>query len=151
MTEAPLEKVLRLAASPAKSKPSSKKPRFGTPYRVAWANVHVGDALMFSNQVWKVVPPTAHPGHKSATLPDSSDSATALSSPSAASATGAKPSAVTGMSPVSKGKSPTGQSPAGATSLQVFKHCLQNMDSPGKYEELTLPDNFVVMAVPLLP
>jgi hypothetical protein len=139
VTEAPLEKVLRLSAQQASLKASPKKQRFGTPYRVAWANVNVGDVLMFGNQVWKIVAPTAHPGHKmpalSAAPPDGG------TAPSSSGAQPGKPAA----------SSSSSQSPAGATSLAVYTHCLQSLASPGKYEELTLPDNFVVRAVPLLP
>jgi uncharacterized membrane protein YgcG len=159
MIEASLDKVLRLTSQQAKPKSSAQKPRFGTPYRVAWGNVNVGDVLMFGNQVWRLVAPTAHPGHKMPVLPEAaapdstagSSGASSVSLSTMPSASSGKSSSSTGKPAASSSKPSSSQGGAGASSLHVYTHCLQSLASPGKYEELTLPDNFVVMAVPLLP
>jgi hypothetical protein len=60
-----LDKVLRLAAGgmpSARKRPSGL--RLGTPYRVSWGAVQVGDVVEFGPELWKVIPTSSYPNHK---------------------------------------------------------------------------------------
>ena len=162
--ESALDRVLRLAAvqvkpyrrvqngrvqavrqSTQQRKPGQGGGRFGTPYRLAWSKVNVGDVLEFGKDLWKVIPAAQFPGFKPPV-----SSGTTTSAGTGAATGGSTTGVSTGASTSSGTGAATGGSAGGVGGVQVFTNYLQNLTT-GQYDQLSLPSDFVVTVVPMLP
>lgn len=138
MSESDLDRFLRLARSHLrhngsrpvavrsyeKKGPVAPQARYGTPYRVAWANVHVGNILEFGQEMWRVIPAAAYKGRRAPEKPGK-------------------------MPPVEAGSAtePGQQVPQ----AQAHTMYLQNVRNSREHDELTLPAEFLVTVIPVLP
>lgn len=146
----PLDKVLRLASTSVRQYQRGRSVvhsyqqnrasgmRMGTPYRVAWGNVNVGDVVEFGQELWKVIPASSYPGYKP---PTSSGKST---SKGTGKATGGSTTGTGGAS-----SSAAGAAPAGTTATSMLH--LQEVGKPNSYDILTLPSSYIVTVVPVLP
>lgn len=158
--ESSLEKVIRLAATPVHSyrrvqhgrvqnvrqysQTRATGLRLGTPYRAAWSNVNVGDVVQFGAELWKVIAATAYPGYKPATKSSGSGSkGTGAATGGSTTGTGGAKTSSTGTA------SSTGT--GNTQGVKTYTHYLQEVTNPKKFDQLTLPDTYVVTVVPVLP
>jgi hypothetical protein len=103
--------------------------QLGSVYRSAWGNVSVGDVVELGSELWKVIPASSYPNHKT-------------------------PSRV--KMPPKTDNSPGGSSSGDASSpdpgsVPTHTVYLQDVNNPKEYDELTLPTSYVVHIVPVAP
>lgn len=162
MTESRLEKIVRLAAVPVRTyqRQTSRGVtnvhsyqqmrrsgmRLGTPYRSAWGNISVGDVVEFGSELWQVIPASSFPGYKPPT-----STGTSTSKGTGAATGGSTTGVTTGKSTSSGTGAASGGSTTGSGGVATSTSYLEDLKSPGTFDKLTLPSNYIVTIVPVLP